>query len=140
MPCATTKRRPPDWSASRRTRRRRLRKNTPPRQPAELLAARADGRNLLHFHDFFLFGGRQVLNLLGFLVSDFFELFERAFLVVFADFLFFFEFFHRFFDVPPDVADRRAVVLEDFVEVLDQIRSEERRVGKECRSRWSPYH
>ena len=28
-------------------------------------------------------------------------------------------------------------------EVLDQLdseRSEERRVGKECRSRWSPYH
>ena len=25
----------------------------------------------------------------------------------------------------------------DFVE---QLRSEERRVGKECRSRWSPYH
>src|SRR5258708_3779427 len=23
---------------------------------------------------------------------------------------------------------------------IDQIRSEERRVGKECRSRWSPYH
>src|SRR5258708_11999677 len=23
---------------------------------------------------------------------------------------------------------------------LDQARSEERRVGKECRSRWSPYH
>src|SRR3712207_7404656 len=23
---------------------------------------------------------------------------------------------------------------------LDQFRSEERRVGKECRSRWSPYH
>ena len=23
---------------------------------------------------------------------------------------------------------------------LNQIRSEERRVGKECRSRWSPYH
>ena len=22
----------------------------------------------------------------------------------------------------------------------DQVRSEERRVGKECRSRWSPYH
>ena len=22
----------------------------------------------------------------------------------------------------------------------DQFRSEERRVGKECRSRWSPYH
>ena len=24
--------------------------------------------------------------------------------------------------------------------VLDEPRSEERRVGKECRSRWSPYH
>ena len=24
--------------------------------------------------------------------------------------------------------------------VADYIRSEERRVGKECRSRWSPYH
>src|SRR2546427_12022180 len=27
----------------------------------------------------------------------------------------------------------------DFVEMI-QTRSEERRVGKECRSRWSPYH
>ena len=26
------------------------------------------------------------------------------------------------------------------VSYLDQTRSEERRVGKECRSRWSPYH
>ena len=24
--------------------------------------------------------------------------------------------------------------------IIDTIRSEERRVGKECRSRWSPYH
>ena len=28
----------------------------------------------------------------------------------------------------------------DSVEQADLIRSEERRVGKECRSRWSPYH
>ena len=29
----------------------------------------------------------------------------------------------------------------DFDEMLEDIRrSEERRVGKECRSRWSPYH
>ena len=28
---------------------------------------------------------------------------------------------------------------EEF-ETLDKLRSEERRVGKECRSRWSPYH
>ena len=26
------------------------------------------------------------------------------------------------------------------VNALDNARSEERRVGKECRSRWSPYH
>ena len=26
------------------------------------------------------------------------------------------------------------------IETIDFIRSEERRVGKECRSRWSPYH
>ena len=34
---------------------------------------------------------------------------------------------------------------DDFIEKLEQgydtlLRSEERRVGKECRSRWSPYH
>jgi len=27
-----------------------------------------------------------------------------------------------------------------FVQVIEHFRSEERRVGKECRSRWSPYH
>ena len=27
-----------------------------------------------------------------------------------------------------------------FTELKQKIRSEERRVGKECRSRWSPYH
>ena len=31
--------------------------------------------------------------------------------------------------------------LEMAIKVMkDQLRSEERRVGKECRSRWSPYH
>ena len=46
-------------------------------------------------------------------------------------------------DVPSDglsptgVAERLAEVLGD-VEI--DRRSEERRVGKECRSRWSPYH
>ena len=29
---------------------------------------------------------------------------------------------------------------QDPVEFADSLRSEERRVGKECRSRWSPYH
>jgi hypothetical protein len=27
-----------------------------------------------------------------------------------------------------------------FGQLFDMFRSEERRVGKECRSRWSPYH
>ena len=32
-------------------------------------------------------------------------------------------------------------VREDIVMAMEQLeRSEERRVGKECRSRWSPYH
>ena len=26
------------------------------------------------------------------------------------------------------------------IEIFPSLRSEERRVGKECRSRWSPYH
>ena len=34
---------------------------------------------------------------------------------------------------PPD----KTVEIEDISEL---VRSEERRVGKECRSRWSPYH
>ena len=33
---------------------------------------------------------------------------------------------------------RRIVIGE--LKAGDKLRSEERRVGKECRSRWSPYH
>ena len=35
--------------------------------------------------------------------------------------------------------DRWRAAVPDVV-LLDLSRSEERRVGKECRSRWSPYH
>ena len=31
-------------------------------------------------------------------------------------------------------------VMKELTEYADLARSEERRVGKECRSRWSPYH
>ena len=31
-------------------------------------------------------------------------------------------------------------VLDSFKKLGTKLRSEERRVGKECRSRWSPYH
>ena len=35
-----------------------------------------------------------------------------------------------------EVGEQRLQAIKDFTE----LRSEERRVGKECRSRWSPYH
>src|SRR5258708_37064819 len=37
-------------------------------------------------------------------------------------------------------AETLAASLEFFYKALAGQRSEERRVGKECRSRWSPYH
>ena len=33
-----------------------------------------------------------------------------------------------------------AVSGEECLTIMEKERSEERRVGKECRSRWSPYH
>ena len=50
------------------------------------------------------------------------------------------------FLLPPDMRewvpeDNLIWFLSDVVDGLDlSARSEERRVGKECRSRWSPYH
>src|SRR5258705_10778609 len=41
----------------------------------------------------------------------------------------------------PKAAKKAGDAIEAAVfERLTQLRSEERRVGKECRSRWSPYH
>ena len=39
-----------------------------------------------------------------------------------------------------NVLDASAHIKETFDIVYTSYRSEERRVGKECRSRWSPYH
>src|SRR5579859_1323149 len=39
-----------------------------------------------------------------------------------------------------EVGFERAAPLVDKVDQVGLARSEERRVGKECRSRWSPYH
>ena len=36
--------------------------------------------------------------------------------------------------------DSQVLTMEDIVAAIKTTRSEERRVGKECRSRWSPYH
>ena len=33
-----------------------------------------------------------------------------------------------------------AALVDEQGKILGRARSEERRVGKECRSRWSPYH
>src|SRR2546427_803511 len=38
------------------------------------------------------------------------------------------------------LSSRKAADLEEAAAELQAARSEERRVGKECRSRWSPYH
>ena len=47
------------------------------------------------------------------------------------------------------ITDKKISNIQEILPVLEQIvqsgsklliRSEERRVGKECRSRWSPYH
>ena len=40
----------------------------------------------------------------------------------------------------PSFTDGIIILILSTVIVVPQYRSEERRVGKECRSRWSPYH
>ena len=44
---------------------------------------------------------------------------------------------------PVAVSDTETVSLKEYKALqkkMKELRSEERRVGKECRSRWSPYH
>ena len=36
--------------------------------------------------------------------------------------------------------ERNGIHIIDLHKTVAKVRSEERRVGKECRSRWSPYH
>ena len=52
-------------------------------------------------------------------------------------------FFRNAIERIPSIIDQykaKNEVLEREIPQLQEIRSEERRVGKECRSRWSPYH
>src|SRR2546430_8609117 len=42
--------------------------------------------------------------------------------------------------LPPDAISALLTSLLDVFRATSSSRSEERRVGKECRSRWSPYH
>ena len=49
--------------------------------------------------------------------------------------------FYRDIDLPSSGADSDGTNdVKDTINDIEGIRSEERRVGKECRSRWSPYH
>ena len=43
-------------------------------------------------------------------------------------------------DASPGQVEKARKLVEDKYASLGLCRSEERRVGKECRSRWSPYH
>ena len=40
---------------------------------------------------------------------------------------------------PRAIEEKSMDLIDPFISDID-LRSEERRVGKECRSRWSPYH
>ena len=40
----------------------------------------------------------------------------------------------------PSISEELLMKALDYASKFTKIRSEERRVGKECRSRWSPYH
>ena len=46
------------------------------------------------------------------------------------------------FELENELLDEETVEeqVEKCLKIRPQLRSEERRVGKECRSRWSPYH
>ena len=46
----------------------------------------------------------------------------------------------KYIENPPEGMTSRDIRHMSEEELLDMDRSEERRVGKECRSRWSPYH
>ena len=51
-----------------------------------------------------------------------------------------FESAEQFLFVYAEKSDYDILLLDVEMGAMDGVRSEERRVGKECRSRWSPYH
>ena len=60
-----------------------------------------------------------------------------------ADMVLFPEMWSNGYKMVNDVEElkRNAISVDSkFIKAFQRLRSEERRVGKECRSRWSPYH
>src|SRR6267378_359390 len=82
---------------------------------------RTNNLQLPQFQDFPLFGGGQILDLLGLCMRNLFHLVQRTFLFILADLLFFLQLVDRFLDVAADVAHRRAVILEHLVQVLHDV-------------------
>ena len=63
------------------------------------------------------------------------ELDEQAKAVVMLQIL-----FEDWQNIPSECLDEACQKASEFIDCGQSDRSEERRVGKECRSRWSPYH
>src|SRR5690348_5336340 len=70
---------------------------------------------LINSEDFSFFRGAEIFDFLGLRMRDLFQFVQRTLLLIFADLLVFFEFFDRFLDVPPDIADRCPVIFEHLV-------------------------
>src|SRR5437899_6858676 len=102
----------------------------PPRPPAKaapsgtlrrITATASLLHELLDLQNLLFFGGREVLNLLGLRMRDLFHLLDRALVFVLADLLVFLQLVDGFLDVAADVAHRRAVILQNFVQVLHNL-------------------
>ena len=46
----------------------------------------------------------------------------------------------KFVEVGKKIKKGDTIMIVEAMKTMNHVRSEERRVGKECRSRWSPYH
>src|SRR5215470_3652101 len=94
----------------------------PPARLSEAPGPRSRGPcPLLDFEDLLLLGRGEIFDFLRFRVSELLELFERTLLFDLADFLFLFELFDGLLDVATDVSHRRAVILQNSVDVLDEL-------------------
>src|ERR1035437_4721004 len=105
----------PGWGAPSRFARRSANHSRPRERPARVIRARCRGGFMNQW------GGKYLL-----VISDFLPRVEPTMISVASP------------DSAPPAAKPHAFA--GVFTLLAPHRSEERRVGKECRSRWSPYH